>query len=100
MIPLPRHLPRGRALAGLAPLLVLLAFPPAASGATASAQAPAAAHREVVPFTEDDFDKALAEAKKRNVPLIVDAWATWCHACRSMRAYVFTDPAVAPLADR
>jgi thioredoxin-like negative regulator of GroEL len=87
----------------LAPLSIVLAAAPAAFAAlseAAASPAPAAAHREVVPFIEDDFDRALAEAKRRNVPLIVDAWATWCHACRSMRAYVFTDPAVAPLAER
>jgi hypothetical protein len=26
---------------------------------------------------EDDYGRALAEAKTRNVPLVVDVWAPW-----------------------
>lgn len=47
-----------------------------------------------VPFIEDDYPKALAEARAKHLPLFVDAWATWCHTCMSMRAYVFTDPLI------
>jgi hypothetical protein len=45
-------------------------------------------------FHDDDYAKALAEARVRGVPLFVDAWAPWCHTCLSMRSYVFTDRAV------
>jgi len=38
--------------------------------------APAVA-KEVLPFIDNDYSKALAQAKKRNVPLFVDAWAPW-----------------------
>jgi hypothetical protein len=31
----------------------------------------------VLPFITDDYAKAVAEAKTRNVPLFVDAWAPW-----------------------
>jgi hypothetical protein len=31
----------------------------------------------VLPFIEDDYARALAEAKQRNVPLFVEAWAPW-----------------------
>jgi hypothetical protein len=31
----------------------------------------------VVPFIEDDFTKAVAEARARKVPLFVEAWAPW-----------------------
>ena len=30
-----------------------------------------------LPFINDDFEKALLEAKHRNVPLFVDVWAPW-----------------------
>jgi thioredoxin-like negative regulator of GroEL len=53
-----------------------------------------------VPFIEDDYAAALAEARARGVPLFVETWAPWCHSCRSMRAFVFTDPTLAPHADR
>ncbi len=33
--------------------------------------------KEVLPFIENDYAKALAQAKKRNVPIFVDGWALW-----------------------
>ena len=33
--------------------------------------------KEVLPFIDNDYSKALAQAKKKNVPLFVDAWAPW-----------------------
>ena len=40
-------------------------------------------------FVEDDYARALAEARAKKRPLFVDAWATWCHTCLSMREFVF-----------
>jgi tetratricopeptide (TPR) repeat protein len=77
----------------LASLLTLVG-----SAAAFSAPASPAQSRPVLPFIEDDYARALAEAKARNVPLFVDAWAPWCHSCQSMRAYVLTDRALAKLA--
>jgi thiol-disulfide isomerase/thioredoxin len=54
---------------------------------------------EPLPFVHDDYARALADAKRTKRPLFVDAWATWCHSCQSMRAYVLTDPSLAPLAN-
>lgn len=51
-------------------------------------------------FIEDDYPRALAEAKAKNLLLFVDSWATWCHSCVSMKSYVFTDPRVAPETDK
>jgi tetratricopeptide (TPR) repeat protein len=53
-----------------------------------------------VRFIEDDYPRALAEARSRKLPLFVDAWAPWCHTCLSMRAYVFADPALRRFGDR
>lgn len=69
--------------------------PPAAVQASAAPKAAALPH-----FIEDDYPAALAQAKAEHKPLFVDAWAPWCHTCLSMRAYVFTDPAMAKVADR
>jgi len=33
--------------------------------------------KEALPFIDNDYSKALAEAKKKNVPIFVDAWAPW-----------------------
>lgn len=38
--------------------------------------APVAARAEL-PFIEDDFAKATAQAKAKNVPIFVEAWAPW-----------------------
>jgi len=39
--------------------------------------APLARAKEVLPFIENDYSKAVARAKAKNVPLFVDAWAPW-----------------------
>lgn len=51
-------------------------------------------------FHEDRYDLALAEARRRGLPLFVDAWAPWCHTCLSLKSQVLADPALAPLAGR
>jgi thioredoxin-like negative regulator of GroEL len=87
---------------------LLCAPRPSSAAAPAASPTPAAPKVErspllaptSVPFIEDDYAAALAEARARKVPLFVEAWAPWCHSCRSMRAFVFTDPALAPLAQR
>ena len=64
---------------------------PSAAGvnqATTSAEAPA------LPFIEDDYPRALAEARASHKLLFVDGWAPWCHTCLSMRAYTFRDAKV------
>jgi thiol:disulfide interchange protein len=52
--------------------------------------------RETIAFIEDDYERARSTASSQHRPLFVDAWATWCHTCLSMREYVFNDPALAP----
>jgi len=54
----------------------------------------------VLPFVEDDYSAARAQAKKSGRLLLVDAWAPWCHTCLSMRNFVFTDARLKPLADK
>ena len=48
----------------------------APSRATTSAGRPAAA-RSVLPWIEDDFTRAVAEAKARKAPIFVESWAPW-----------------------
>jgi tetratricopeptide (TPR) repeat protein len=51
-------------------------------------------------FVENDYGRALADARARHLPLFVDTWATWCHTCLSMRSFVFPDPALRRFGDR
>lgn len=83
----------------LALAVATLVAAPALAKSTAPASASkATAHALAVPFHEDDYAAALAEARAKNVPLFVDAWATWCHTCRSMKAFVLTDASLTPRA--
>ncbi len=48
------------------------------NGAGGAAQKTAAqALKPAVPFVENDYSRALADAQKRNVKLFVDLWAPW-----------------------
>jgi tetratricopeptide (TPR) repeat protein len=55
---------------------------------------------EVMPWISDDLPSALACAKLRKVPVMIDLWAPWCHTCLSMQSTVFTDPSLKPDVDR
>jgi tetratricopeptide (TPR) repeat protein len=68
--------------------------------AVVAAAAPLAAKTSGLPWIDDDYSKALAEARAKQRPIFAEAWAPWCHTCRSMRAFVFTDPALAKDASR
>jgi hypothetical protein len=46
----------------------------ALTGGLAIASATPAA---VLPWVEDDYSKALAQARAKNVPIFVEAWAPW-----------------------
>jgi thioredoxin-like negative regulator of GroEL len=48
----------------------------------------------------DDYPAALACAKQKKVPLVIDLWAPWCHTCLSMQSTVFTDPSFASERDK
>jgi tetratricopeptide (TPR) repeat protein len=74
--------------------------PPAPSTGSGGRTATQAPGDGPIRFIENDYPRALAEARSRKLPLFLDAWALWCHTCLSMRSYVFPDPALQPLAAR
>jgi thiol-disulfide isomerase/thioredoxin len=77
-----------------------LLLPAVLAALAAAAAAPLFAETSALPWIEDDYAKALSEARARKLPIFAEAWAPWCHTCRSMRAFVFTDPALAKDASR
>jgi hypothetical protein len=45
--------------------------------ATAALLVALAPHGATLPFIDDDYPRALAEARAQNVPLFIEAWAPW-----------------------
>ena len=69
--PAPVLLAVGLAIAPVAPSVAQAAAAPAKSAAAKPARA------SVLPFIADDLDRALAEAKRRDLPLFIESWAPW-----------------------
>jgi tetratricopeptide (TPR) repeat protein len=106
----------GLLLAGCAPAPSPAAAPPPASSAAPAASAASALPSVAaeagastaaqpppdapIAFIENDYARALAEARARGVPLFIDAWAPWCHTCLSLRSYVFPDPSLQRFSSR
>ena len=105
MLPFAAMRPTALALVAAA-LLAACTRTPTGDRSAPSATAPvASAHRPTappgaIPFLEDDYPRALAEARAKHVPIFVDAWAPWCHTCASLRTFVLQDPKLAPVAAR
>jgi thioredoxin-like negative regulator of GroEL len=53
-----------------------------------------------ITWIEDDYPSALACAKSKDVPLVLDLWAPWCHTCISMQTTVFMDASFKPAASK
>ena len=52
---------------------------------------------KVVEARYNDFDEALAAARRENKPILIDFTGFGCVNCRKMEAAVWTDPSVANL---
>ncbi len=46
---------------------------------------------EGIQFIEADWNKALAEAKKQNKLIFLDAYASWCGPCKLLKKNTFPD---------
>jgi hypothetical protein len=58
-------------------VLFALSAAPAAPAAPAAAATSTSTAKSVLPWIADDYTAAAAEAKRRGVPLFVEAWAPW-----------------------
>ena len=45
--------------------------------APAVASAPTAPAKSVLPFITDNYNRALAQARARKLPIFIEAWAPW-----------------------
>ena len=71
----------------------------ASAPATSDACAKAKPHGPIA-WIEDDYPAAVACAKAKQLPLVIDLWAPWCHTCLSMKSTVFADGSMAKEASR
>jgi hypothetical protein len=58
-------------------LAVSTATPARAAAGSKPARKVTAGPRMVLPFSQDDYTRALAEARARKLPLFIEAWAPW-----------------------
>ncbi len=54
----------------------------------------------LIPWIENDYPGALAQAKIKQKPLMIEMWAAWCHTCLSMRNIVLKNASFKSMADR
>ncbi|HEY1546947.1 MAG TPA: thioredoxin family protein [Kofleriaceae bacterium] len=74
--------------------------PAAGSAAPIAATCPTGEREGSLAWIRDDYAGALACAKSKQVPLVLDLWAPWCHTCLSMQTTVLIDPSFAADADK
>ncbi len=60
----------------------------------------AGARPAAIPWMHDDWDGALAAARKAKKPLFVDLSAPWCHTCLAVQQGVMMDPSLGPYIER
>ncbi|CAN5743691.1 hypothetical protein BH10BAC2_BH10BAC2_45860 [soil metagenome] len=56
---------------------------------------PAAAEEKGIRFIEQDWNKALEQAKAEKKLVFVDIYATWCGPCKMLKRNTFSDEAAA-----
>ncbi len=73
---------------------------PSPPPSTVKTPAPKTPNPGAIRWHKDDLFAALADAGARDVPLVIDFWAPWCHTCLSMKHFVLDKPAIRALSAR
>lgn len=73
----------------IAVAVMVLAFTPKPQAA--SEKAPVVAGGEGLQFVASNWNTALAEAKKQNKLIFLDAYASWCGPCKLLKKNTFPD---------
>ena len=71
-------------------VIVIFAFVPK-SKSTSANNVQTDATGQGIQFIEADWNKALAEAKKQNKLIFLDAYASWCGPCKLLKKNTFPD---------
>ncbi len=87
-----------RTLRALACCLSLTAASLVACGASTPSSSTPTRRAPELTIVDDDYARALAEARATKRPIVAVTGAAWCDACREMRAIVLTDPLLVPTA--
>lgn len=76
-------------VSGLIVLLAVVVFAFAPKSKTRSENNTPNEKAEGIQFIEADWNKALAEAKKQNKLIFLDAYASWCGPCKMLKKNTF-----------
>lgn len=78
-------------LSGLLILIAIVVFAVTPKSKTVTETNMTSETGQGIQFIEADWNKALAEAKKQNKLIFLDAYASWCGPCKLLKRNTFPD---------
>ncbi len=71
--------------------VLVFAFMPKSNDTNQVSVKPAAVEENGIQFIEENWNKALQEAKKQKKLIFLDAYASWCGPCKMLKRNTFPD---------